>query len=444
MKGDLVSSPLSQSSILNRLQSNNFIKQGECCIYQIQLDQKIGQKSSLKEILQGAVLGILKGISMDEKNQCQTNPFEQTITLYQQHASNLDQVQQKILNQTKNQVNSYEQLHVLYQILINSLSYYIINMDNKSKQMKTIFDQLINKNESAIANDKVIRLEAIRTLGRSSKTTLRKQREINEIHEKLKQKEKDNLHCKLLFDNKLKKQQIQQDKMRKINKKQYILQRIKVYCFYSLIQCNEIAEINKKMNQKELEIKGVYKQLGQINQVKLENENLQNYYYQKRMNTQKGVNCYVSEGWKSCLKSYKWKLVLSLRKSNSKDRENIICILNAEWIQLSCWNWVQRYNIQKQVYKFRSWVYVLIHQIINRSYLIRENGFIYSHHNNNIQMINTYLSSDVIKVEWIKQCNPLLEINQKIDTSLTQELYPCVNTWYNSKIKILYKIPDFN
>ncbi|CAD8200212.1 unnamed protein product [Paramecium pentaurelia] len=87
------------------------------------------------------------------------------------------------------------------------------------------------------------------------------------------------------------------------------------------------------------------------------------------------------------------------------------------------------------------------------SYLIQNNGYTYSHHNkdvNNKQLSFTYTTNDVIIMEvsiehkyikWTRQNNPLATVQLEIDTSISQELYPCVNI-YSSKVKILDNIPN--
>ncbi|CAD8100573.1 unnamed protein product [Paramecium primaurelia] len=85
------------------------------------------------------------------------------------------------------------------------------------------------------------------------------------------------------------------------------------------------------------------------------------------------------------------------------------------------------------------------------SYLIRNNGQTYSHHNKDVndkQLSFTYTTNDVIIMEvsiehkyikWTRQNNPLATVQLEIDTSISQELYPCVNI-HTSKVKILDNI----
>ncbi|CAD8187231.1 unnamed protein product [Paramecium octaurelia] len=399
-------------------------------------------------------------IEQAKKYQCQINLFEQTITLYQQHAI-------KILNQTKNQVNSSEQLQAQYQNLSKSLNDYIINMDNKSKQMKKFccIQKLENDLVKYVEMNQNLENEKINLLQQMTKSLdqkqqehkeelakqhLEKQREINEIDEKLKLNEKENSHYKQLFDQQT--QEIADLKRQNEEDKQKIIKTLEDK------KCNEIAEINKKMNQKELELKLVQKQLDQINQDKLEKESIQKlelikmYEYSGQLifsNTWKGGNCQVSEGGK-------------VFENNNNVNQYCLCeqvIPNTGKIlfafqMLSGSNFLVGIGFKDIISKNN----YCSAGVGYGSYLISFDGNIYSHHNNNInskKLSFTFTTNDIIIVEvniehkyikWIKQNNQqqAITITQQIDTSLTQELYPCVNAWNNSKIKILDKIPNLN
>ncbi|CAD8084263.1 unnamed protein product [Paramecium primaurelia] len=86
------------------------------------------------------------------------------------------------------------------------------------------------------------------------------------------------------------------------------------------------------------------------------------------------------------------------------------------------------------------------------SHMISQHGYTYSHHNKDIsskQLSFTYTTNDIIIMEvsiehkyikWTRSNNPLAKVQMEIDTSISQELYPCVLIYQSSKVKILDNI----
>ncbi|CAD8213780.1 unnamed protein product [Paramecium pentaurelia] len=85
-------------------------------------------------------------------------------------------------------------------------------------------------------------------------------------------------------------------------------------------------------------------------------------------------------------------------------------------------------------------------------YLIRNDGYIYSHHNKDLQskqLSFQFTNNDIIIIEvciehkyikWSRQNNPQATFVQ-LDIDTSQELYPCVGVYHYSKIKLLDNIP---
>ncbi|CAD8150606.1 unnamed protein product [Paramecium octaurelia] len=269
------------------------------------------------------------------------------------------------------------------------------------------------------------------------------QNEIDELTAKLKQKEKENQNFKELIEQKSQeitnlKKQNEQDKLQII--KTLEDQKNK-----------EIQEMTQKINQKESEFQTIQRQLDQINQEKLEKEKQSKLelekikQYPKTLlfsNTYKGANCQVSEGGKVVENSNSSYYCLC-EQAIPKNGKTLFAF---QMISGTCFYIGIGFRdiIQKNNYQCTG--------VGNGSYMIYSSGYTFSHHNKDVngkQLSFTFTTNDVIIIEvsiehkyikWMRQNNPLATVLE-IDTSISQELYPCVFN-VNSKVKILDNIPN--
>ncbi|CAK70831.1 unnamed protein product (macronuclear) [Paramecium tetraurelia] len=398
---------------------------------------------------------ILKLIDQAKKYQCQINLFDQTINLFQMHNNTIDQIQQQILNQTKDQINNQ------YQNLSTIINDYINTFDNKSKQIKKYCS--IEKLEGDLLKlteiNKNLENEKTNLLNKMSKQLVEKQQEyqkvleeqqtknqnqIDELTIKLQSKEKENQNFKELFDQKT--QEILNLKKQKEEDK---LQLIKNLEDNKKKQVEEMAEI---INQKESEFQNVQRQLDQINQenvqkeiqLKLELEKIKQYpKILVFSNTYKHPNCQVSEGGKVVENISSSWLYCLCEQAIPKNGKTLFAfqMISGTYFNVGIGF---RDIIQKNNYDL---------EVGNGQYLITHNGYTFSHHNKNVdnkQLSFTFTTNDVIIIEvsiehkyikWTRQNNSLATVMLEIDTSLSQELYSCVY-FYQSKIKILDNIPN--
>ncbi|CAD8200206.1 unnamed protein product [Paramecium pentaurelia] len=271
------------------------------------------------------------------------------------------------------------------------------------------------------------------------------QKQIEQINNKLQSKEKEYLNLIEKFDQNT--QQI--INLKKLNEED----KLKTIKTLEDQKNKEIVEINKKINQKESELQTIQRQLDIINQeklqkekqFKLELEKIQQYPKTLQFsNTNKGANCQISEGgkvvecsgggWYYCLCEQAipktGKIVFAFQMISGQHFN----------IGIGFRDIIQKNNYQNAGVGYGS-------------YLIQNNGYTYSHHNkdvNNKQLSFTYKTNDVIIMEvsiehkyikWTRQNNPLATVQLEIDTSISQELYPCVYI-LQSKVKILDNIPN--
>ncbi|CAD8186832.1 unnamed protein product [Paramecium pentaurelia] len=405
------------------------------------------------------IKNIQEFIDQAKKYQCQINLFDQTITLFQQHTNNIDQIQSKIQNQI---VNKQEQIQIQYQNLSKLLNDYIIIFDNKTKQIKKYCNisklemDLIKLNElnsnleiqkTNIQNQMSKQLDEKH---QQSQQLLKEQqdkyqKQIDDINLKLQSNEKLNLNLKHQFD--LKTQEIINLKNQNEQDKLNIIKNIEDQ------KNKEITEINKRLNQKESELQTIQKQFDQINQEKLQKEKqlkldlekIQQYPKTLQFSvTYKGVNCQVTEGGKvvECPGgSYYYCLCEQAIPKTGKIlfAFQILSLTSSMFIGIGFRDIISKNNYQNGGVGYGS-------------YMIRSDGCIYSHHNKDIygkQLSFTYTTNDIIIMEvsiehkyikWTRQNNPLATVQMEIDTSISQELYPCVFIYQSSKIKILDNI----
>ncbi|CAK79591.1 unnamed protein product, partial (macronuclear) [Paramecium tetraurelia] len=208
----------------------------------------------------------------------------------------------------------------------------------------------------------------------------------------------------------------------------------------------EIEEMTKRINQKESEVQIFQSQLDQINQEKLEKEKQSNLRLEKIQdytktlffsNIYKGANCQVSQGGKVAECFGDW-FYCFCEQAIPKKGKTLFAFQMIDGTQFEVGIGF-RDIILKNNYRDSG----------VGSYLLNYLGYTYSHHNqhaNNKKLSFTFTTNDVIIIEvsiehkyikWTRQNSPLAVL--QIDTSISQELYPCVSI-NQSKVKILDNI----
>ncbi|CAD8182632.1 unnamed protein product [Paramecium pentaurelia] len=216
-------------------------------------------------------------INQAKDYQCQSNLFEQAVTLYQQLTNKIFQFQQKFQNQTKDQVIKPESINASFLNLSNVLNDYTIEqiiIEILCKLLKSNFNLDQKQNIKKLQLNQKTKLMKNQFLG---------QPQINSINAKLQQQEKENIKFKELLEQKTEeminlKKQNEEDKLNTIKNLE-----------------------NKKLNQKESEIQIIQRQLDYFNQVYSKKYQLQIQQYQKSLlfsNTNKHGSYQVSVGGK--------------------------------------------------------------------------------------------------------------------------------------------------
>ncbi|CAD8213046.1 unnamed protein product [Paramecium pentaurelia] len=211
-------------------------------------------------------------------------------------------------------------------------------------------------------------------------------------------------------------------------------------------------EFNQNLTQKQSELKEALSKLDQINKFKLEQEQqnkmelekIQQYNKSLQFsNTYKHNSCQVSEGGKlvadvnngSC--SCYCLCEQAIPKTGKIQFAFQILSGSYFYVGIGFRDIMQKYNYQS-CYQ-------------TGTYLIKQNGNTYSHHNKDLQskqLSFVFTNNDIIIIEvcienkyikWSKQNNPLLAYVVQLDIDTSQELYPCVGV-NNSKIKLLDNI----
>ncbi|CAD8214212.1 unnamed protein product [Paramecium pentaurelia] len=400
-------------------------------------------------------------IDQAKKYQCQINLFDQTITLFQQHINKIEQIQQQILNQTKNQDNKSQLIQMQYQNLLKVLIDYIYIFDNKNKQIKKYSN--ISKLELDLIKlteiNQNLEIEKTNQFNQMSQQLDQKhqeyqkllkeqqdqnQKQIEQINNKLQSKEKEYLNFKEKFDQNT--QEI--INLKKLNEED----KLKTIKTLEDQKNKEITDMNKKITQKESELQTIQRQIDMINQeklqkekqLKLELEKIQQYPETLQFsNTYKHATFQISEGGKVAeCSSGNWQYCLC-EQAIPKTGKIVFAfqMISGQYFMVGIGF---RDIIQKNNYTNAGVGY--------GSYLIRNNGYTLSHHNKDVngkQLSFTYTTNDVIIMEvsiehkyikWTRQNNPLATVQLEIDTSISQELYPCVYI-LQSKVKILDNIP---
>ncbi|CAD8214119.1 unnamed protein product [Paramecium octaurelia] len=389
-------------------------------------------------------------IEQAKKYQCQINLFDQTVSLFQQHTNKIEQIQQKILNQTKDQT------------LSKVLNNYINLFDNNNKQIKKYcnIQQLEEDLLKLTEINKNITIDKTNQLNQMSKQLDENQQEyqkllkeqqnknqnqIDELIAKLQSIEKENANFKELINQKI--QEITNLKKQNEEDKLQIIKTLED-------QTNkQIEEMTKRINQKELEFQKVQRQFDQINQEilekekqsKLELEQIKQYPITLLFsNTYKGANCQVTEGGKVVEYSGDSQFYCLCEQAIPKNGKTLFAFKMISGtnfrVGIGFRDIIQKNNYQNSGVGYGS-------------YLIRDDGHTYSHHNKDVnskKLSFSFTTNDVIIIEvsiehkyikWTRQNSSQATVLE-IETSISQELYPCVFVYNQSKVKILNNIPN--
>ncbi|CAD8119314.1 unnamed protein product [Paramecium primaurelia] len=262
------------------------------------------------------------------------------------------------------------------------------------------------------------------------------QKQIDDINLKLQSNEKLNLNLKINLIQKLKKQSIQKIKMKKMN--QILLRILKIKKTKKLQKLLK-DQIKRNQNYKQSKnnliklIKKSYKKKNNQNQTQRKQQLQQCPKTLQFSVTYKGVNCQVTEGGKVVS-----VLVVVV---------TIIVFVNKQFQRLGKYCLHSKFSVQHQICLLELDLEILYQKIIikmQESYMIRQDGYTYSHHNKDVKMqmvINYHLHIQLmIESQWKQVLN--ISILNGPDTSISQELYPCVYIYQSSKVKILDNIPN--
>ncbi|CAD8117173.1 unnamed protein product [Paramecium primaurelia] len=326
-------------------------------------------------------------------------------------------------------------------------------MDNKSKQMKKYcniqkleidFVKVtdINKNleveKTNLLNQMSMQLDQKYKEHQEAMIKLQdeNQQQINEISAQLQQKEEENLQFKKLLEYKTEeiinlKKQNEEDKLKITNLENK--------------KNTEIIEINKRLNQKDSELQIIQRQLDYFNQVYSKQYQSQIQQFSKTLifsNTYKHSNCQVSEGGKVVESNGSYLSCLcdqAIPKTGKIQFAFQIINIGCCFVGIGYRDFLQKNNYQSYGN--------------GGQYSISSDRYTCSHHNKQIdgrpsQSTFSFTINDIIIVEvsiemkyikWRKYSNSQEMAQLELDTSISQELYPCV-CLYNSKVKILDNI----
>ncbi|CAK80506.1 unnamed protein product (macronuclear) [Paramecium tetraurelia] len=392
-------------------------------------------------------------IDLAKKHQCQQNLFDQTILIYQQHFQKIEYIKQNILIKTQDQAVKSEQLKSQYSKLSNILNEYANTYDNNTiqmkkycmiKQLESDIVKLRETNSNLEVESKDIKLQIednlISSMQKQFKYKLnetnikKKEQKYKKMKEQLKNAVKDNIKMK---------KQYEQDKTKMMEK------------FEDECKENKVKfELIKDLTQKNSELQEALMKLDQINQVKSEQEKYSKMEIEKIQqfkkslsfsNNYKSANCQVSEDAKivaEVVNDGYWYYCLceqAIPKTGKIQFAFQIISGQGFMVGIGFREIMQRNNYKSCYYTGFG------------TYLILNDGCIFSHHNEDLhhkKQSFAFTTNDVIIVEvciehkyikWSKSINPQLMFVLDIDTS--QELYPCLGVFNQSKIKLLHNIP---
>ncbi|CAD8215485.1 unnamed protein product [Paramecium octaurelia] len=409
----------------------------------IQQIQKSGQNDENQKNQVNFIKEIQEFIHQAMNYQLLSNVFNQTISNYQQNVQIIQQISQHIelISKDNNKSNISEQIKSQYLNLTNILNEYSNIFENNNSQLKKYCNIQLMEQEliKLTETNKQIQIEKNNQID-----SLQQQYEqkIIQINETLESKEKEYQTIKQQFDqvnseNINLKQQYEQDKKQMIKQSEDEQNKIK-------------SDYNKRMNQKDSELKDAYQKLDQIHKDKLEQEKINKmeldkiHQYNKTLtfsNTYKHSECQVSEAAKLVSNGEKSRYCFCVCEQaipkTGKIQFTFQILAGSRWFVGIGFRDIMKKNY---FYDCDNYGY--------GTYLIEQNGSTYSHHNKDVfnkQLSFIFTNNDIIRMEvsiedkyikWSRKNHPQLTFVQlAIDTS--QELYPCVGLDYKSQIKIL-------
>ncbi|CAD8131230.1 unnamed protein product [Paramecium sonneborni] len=414
----------------------------------IQEIQKCAQKDENYKNQINFTKEIQELIDQAKKYQCQLHLFDQAITVYQQHIQKIEYIQENIQIKSKDQAVKSEQLKSQYSKLSNILNEYKKIFDNNSTEFKKFcnIQQMELEIIKLTETNKNIEIEKNNVINSMEDSFKQK---LSDLNSKLEQKEKELQNMKEQYqlaiqDNINLKKQYEQDQITMIKKFEDDCNRL---LFYSIEK-----KVKQDFNENLTQLQQALIKLDQIEKVKIEQEKQNKLelekiqQYNKSLsfsNTYKHNNCSVSEAGKilEC-SGGNWIYCLceqAIPKTGKIQFAFQIISGSSFMIGIGFREIMQKNN------------YLNCYQVGYGTYLIQYNGQTYSHHNKDIhgkQLSFQFTTNDIIIIEvciehkyikWIRQNNGQATFVLDIDTS--QQLYPCVGSLSNCKIKILDNVP---
>ncbi|CAD8190934.1 unnamed protein product [Paramecium pentaurelia] len=212
------------------------------------------------------IKNIQEFIDQAKKYQCQINLFDQTITLFQQHTNNIDQIQSKIQNQfqiNKNKYNFNIRIYQNYQMIIlqhliiklNKLRNIVIFLNQRwiqQNQMNQIKIQNLKKQIYKIKyqNNQMKNIINLNNYQKNNKINIKNKLMI--LIQNYNQMKNQIQIQKINLIQKFKKQSIQKIKMNKIN--QILLKLLKIKLFNIIIIYRKQRNYR---NQQKFKLKGI-------------------------------------------------------------------------------------------------------------------------------------------------------------------------------------------
>ncbi|CAD8117717.1 unnamed protein product [Paramecium primaurelia] len=417
----------------------------------IQEMQKCSQKDENYQNQMNLIKEIQELIDQAKKYQCQSNLFNQTIMVYQQHVENIEYFKQNIQTKSQDLTVKSEQLKSQFSKLSNILKEYGNTFENNSIQLKKYCN--IKQLE-----DEIIKLKETNTNLENESNALQSQIENNFISSKqqdYEEKLKETNEKLLLKENELKdlKEQHQQIILDNNNlKKQYELDKTMMIKKFEDEQNKVKQEFNQNLTQKKQELQEALNKLDQINKVKFEQEKQKKIelekiqLYSKSLlfsNTYKHTNCQVSEGGKVVaeVSNNGWFFCLCEQAIPKTGKiQFAFQMINGSTFMVGIgYREIMQKNNYHNCYK-------------TGTYLIVQDGYTYSHNNKDQyekRLSFGFTNNDIIIIEisiehkyikWSRQNNPQATF-VLLDIDVSQELYPCVGVVNQSKIKLLDNIP---
>ncbi|CAD8214056.1 unnamed protein product [Paramecium octaurelia] len=410
----------------------------------IQQIQKSGQNEENQKNQVNFIKEIQEFIHQATNYQLLSNVFDQTISNYQQNVQKLQQISQHIelISKDTNKSNLSEQIKAQYLNLSNILNEYSNIFENKNSQLKKYCNiQLMEQELIKLSEtNKQIQIEKNNQIDSLQQSYEQK---IIQINETLESKEKEYQTIKQQFDlvnseNINLKQQYEQDKKQMIKQSEDEQNKIK-------------SDYNKRINQKDSELKDALQKLDQIHKDKLEQEKINKMeldkiqQYNKTLtfsNTYKHSECQVSEAAKlvssvgnSC---YYFCVCEQAIPKTGKIQFTFQILTGSQWfVGIGFRDIMQKNNF-----------YDCYHAGYG-TYLILNDGRSWSHHNKDVhnkELSFKFTNNDIIRMEvsiedkyikWSRQNNPQATATFVLEIDTSQELYPCVGLHQKSQIKIL-------